>query len=167
MTSSHFANATKHKIDIFVENEGRAKIGNNEMDSARKGVNEKVEIDDKNVTKYEVYPMEFKQKFVESLKQLKGRSFAKANSPSLYRTELLIEGEPKDTYVRFDGWKKGSLFVNGFNIGHYWDIGPQKTLYIPSPFLKTGVNDIFVFELHSAADKINFVDKPDLGQKPF
>ncbi len=47
--------------------------------------------------------------------------------------------------------------MNGFNIGRYWNIGPQYTLYIPAPFLKPGKNDIFMFELHSAVNSIEFV----------
>ncbi len=39
-------------------------------------------------------------------------------------------------------WTKGVIFVNGFNIGRYWDKGPQKTLYIPAPLLKYGNNEV-------------------------
>ena len=41
---------------------------------------------------------------------------------------------------------KGCVFVNGFNIGRFWEIGPQKRLYIPAPLLKKGENEIIVFE---------------------
>ena len=108
--------------------------------------------------------MEFKHKYVEQLKQVKGRSVGKANAgPSLFRAVLDIKDKPRDTFLRLDNWKKGNVFVNGFNIGRYYEIGPQKTLYIPAPLLKTGINDIYVFELHSGTDSIRFVDKPDLG----
>ena len=26
------------------------------------------------------------------------------------------------------------VFINGHNLGRYWDLGPQETLYIPSPW---------------------------------
>ena len=38
------------------------------------------------------------------------------------------------------------MTINGFNIGRYWEIGPQKTLYIPASLLKKGENEIIVFE---------------------
>jgi beta-galactosidase GanA len=46
------------------------------------------------------------------------------------------------------GWKKGVVWVNGHNLGRYWEIGPQKRLYCPAPFLKHGENEIVVFDLH-------------------
>ena len=164
---SQFSNTANHNLDILVENTGRQNTGrgvNNAMNHERKGLNGHVVIDGKNIAKYEIYPMEFKQKFVQSLKSLKGRPLTKISSPSLFRAELQISGEPKDTFLRLDKWTKGNVFVNGFNIGRYYEVGPQKTLYIPSPYLKSGVNDIFIFELHSGTDRIEFLDKPDLGK---
>jgi len=38
------------------------------------------------------------------------------------------------------------VFVNGHNLGRYWYIGPQQTLYCPGVWLKPGRNDIAVFE---------------------
>lgn len=40
------------------------------------------------------------------------------------------------------GWTKGIVFVNGFNLGRYWERGPQKTLYLPAPILKEGKNEV-------------------------
>ena len=34
------------------------------------------------------------------------------------------------------------VFVNGANLGRYWNVGPQRTLYIPAPVLKRGVNQV-------------------------
>jgi len=33
-------------------------------------------------------------------------------------------------------------------LGRYWAIGPQHRLYCPAPWLRTGVNEILVFDLH-------------------
>jgi len=46
------------------------------------------------------------------------------------------------------GWKKGVVWINGRNLGRYWEIGPQKRLFCPAPFLKRGANEIVVFDLH-------------------
>ena len=37
---------------------------------------------------------------------------------------------------------KGVVFVNGFNLGRYWEIGPQETLSVPGPLLKQGDNEV-------------------------
>ena len=42
----------------------------------------------------------------------------------------------------FQGWSKGQVFVNSFNLGRYWSKGPQQTLYIPAPLLKQGLNHV-------------------------
>lgn len=44
------------------------------------------------------------------------------------------------------GWRKGALFVNGVNLGRYWDKGPQQRLYLPATLLVPGDNELVVFE---------------------
>ena len=41
-----------------------------------------------------------------------------------------------ECFVDMSGFTKGYVFVNGFNLGRYWDIGPQKALYLPGALLK-------------------------------
>ncbi len=54
--------------------------------------------------------------------------------------------------------------MNGFNLGRFWEIGPQKRLYIPAPLLKKGPNTIILFETEGKhADRILLSDTPDLG----
>jgi len=56
------------------------------------------------------------------------------------------------------------LFVNDFNLGRYWEIGPQKTLYLPAPILKKSENEIVIFELQGASlNWISFKGEPNLG----
>jgi beta-galactosidase len=45
-----------------------------------------------------------------------------------------------------ESWGKGIVFVNGVNIGRYWKVGPQQTLYVPGVWLKKGENKIVIFE---------------------
>ena len=67
-----------------------------------------------------------------------------------------------DTFICTPG-VKGVIWVNGFNLGRYWEIGPQKTLYIPGPLLKQGENEIVVLELHQlSGDSAKFTDTPEL-----
>jgi len=58
------------------------------------------------------------------------------------------------------GWKKGVVFVNNRNLGRYWNIGPQQTMYLPGPWLVFGSNSILIFEEEAAGDEIVFRDAP-------
>jgi beta-galactosidase GanA len=55
---------------------------------------------------------------------------------------------PADTFIDMTGYRKGVVWVNGHNLGRYWDIGPQTRLYCPAPWLKAGENEVVVFDLH-------------------
>ena len=50
--------------------------------------------------------------------------------------------------------------MNGRNLGRYWNIGPQKSLYIPGPWLFFGKNQIVIFEEEKDGDGILFHQKP-------
>jgi len=66
--------------------------------------------------------------------------------------------------LQLEGWTKGQVFINGFNLGRYWEKGPTKTLYVPAPLLRLGENELIVFELHGAVKRVvTFVDEPDFG----
>jgi beta-galactosidase len=145
-----------YDLEIMVENEGRYNFDIALMNAQHKGINGSVLIDDKPEQNWDIYPLESKQKFVGELKNEKWIKFDNIKSPAIFRATLDISGKPNDTFSNFRKWNKGIAFVNGINIGRYWDIGAQYILYIPAPFLKTGKNDTFIFELHSAVNSIEF-----------
>jgi beta-galactosidase GanA len=59
-----------------------------------------------------------------------------------------------DTYIDMSHYQQGVVWVNGHNLGRYWNVGPQFRLYCPAPWLKKGKNEVVVFDLHQleAAD---------------
>ena len=73
--------------------------------------------------------------------------------------------DPADTYLALPGWTKGVVWLNGFNLGRYWNRGPQKTLYIPASLFDYGtINELIVFELHGTENpRVEFCQHPDLG----
>ena len=84
-------------------------------------------------------------------------------TPAFYRFCFEVE-ETGDTFLDFAGWGKGCAFLNGFNLGRFWEIGPQKRLYIPAPLLRRGRNEIILFETEGkAAGSIMLKDEPDIG----
>ena len=52
-----------------------------------------------------------------------------------------------DTFMNFETWGKGQVYVNGHAMGRFWSIGPQQTLYIPGCWLKKGKNEIIVLDI--------------------
>ncbi len=52
-----------------------------------------------------------------------------------------------DTFLNFETWGKGQVYVNGHSMGRIWYIGPQQTLYIPGCWLKKGKNEIIVLDV--------------------
>jgi beta-galactosidase len=51
------------------------------------------------------------------------------------------------------GWGKGNVWVNGHNLGRYWHIGPQQSLFVPAPWLKKGRNEVIVLDLLEASPR--------------
>ena len=86
--------------------------------------------------------------------------------PGFFRTTLIIDGDPADTFLALPGFDLGCVFVNGFNVGRYWNVGPQATLYVPAPMLKTGANQIVVFDAvgKTADASLEFRDTPELDR---
>jgi hypothetical protein len=163
LTSDAFTKSgDDHSLDLISENMGRAKDGK-EMNSARKGVAGDALIDDKVHKIWEIFPLDFKPDFVNKLKNETWKPLEAYKSPALYRATLDIKDTPKDTFLKLDDWHTAFVFVNGFNLGRYWNIGPAKTLYVPSGVLKKGVNDIYLFETYGSGNHIEFVDIPNLG----
>ena len=147
------------KLDILVENMGRVNYGHKLRD--RKGIHG-VRFKLQHHFGWEMYPL--------TMTDLTRLAYTPAaneaiEGPLFLRGTLTVEGAPKDTFLRLDGFTKGFVSVNGFNIGRYFNpAGPQKTLYVPAPFLREGENEIVVFESDATAGTtVEFLSEPDLG----
>mmetsp|Transcript_107929 Transcript_107929/g.336629 ORF Transcript_107929/g.336629 Transcript_107929/m.336629 type:complete len:668 (+) Transcript_107929:99-2102(+) len=89
--------------------------------------------------------------------------------PTFFLAPLELQGTPVDTFLRLDGFVKGVVWINGVNIGRYWQARPpQRALYVPGPFLKKGTNELILLELERAPANctVTFDDKQDLSGKP-
>ena len=85
--------------------------------------------------------------------------------PAFYRFTFEAD-ELADTFLDFAGWGKGCAFVNGVNIGRFWEIGPQKRLYIPAPLLHKGGNEIILFDsVGNAGECFAVCAVPFIGEK--
>ncbi len=146
-------------VDLLCENIGRENFGTG-AETQRKGISGGVKVNDHRHFGFEIYALPLDEKQIGALDF--GAGYTEGR-PAFYRFELDID-ELCDTYVDTEGFGKGCVFVNGFNLGRFWEIGPQKRLYLPAPLLKKGKNTIIVFETEGkAADSILLAGEHDLG----
>lgn len=146
-------------LDILVENMGRVNYGPHLKDF--KGISENVRLDYQFHYGWEIYPIPLNN--VESIPFSKDFKKQDNETPVFYKGSFNAE-EASDTFVMLESFTKGVVFINGFNLGRYWNVGPQKALYVPGPILKQGLNEVVVFELHGTEKPvIKFLDKPMLG----
>ena len=59
-----------------------------------------------------------------------------------------------DTFLNFETWGKGQVWVNGHAMGRIWSIGPQQTLYVPGCWLKKGKNEIIVLDVVGPKERV-------------
>ena len=144
------------KLEILVENMGRVNYGTKLLD--KKGLLDGVRLGPQFHFGWEMLCLP-----MEDLSAL--RWTETAEGPMFLRGRLDIPEPPRDTFLRLDGFTKGFVLINGFNIGRFYNpAGPQQTLYIPAPLLKEGENEIIVFESDGFDDPVvEFVDTPELG----
>ena len=70
-----------------------------------------------------------------------------------------------DTFLNFETWGKGQVYVNGHAMGRIWSIGPQQTLYVPGCWLKKGQNEIVVLDVVGPKEPVVWgQDKPELNK---
>ena len=146
-------------LDILVENVGRLN-GGSEMNHERKGLGAVLLYSAVELSDCEVFSLP-----MDNLENLSwGEVDPACNIPAFYRGEFEIPDEPCDTFLRVPAGIRGFAVLNGFNLGRYWQVGPQRTLYVPAPLLRRGRNEVILFEQHGLTrPEVEFTDVPDLG----
>lgn len=157
------------QLDILVEAMGRINFGRAIKDF--KGITEKVELKNGGRTTelkgWKVYNLEdryegYKGLKFEPLKSVKDAQCQRV--PGCYRATFHVE-KPGDTFLNFETWGKGLVYVNGYGIGRIWEIGPQQTLYMPGCWLKEGENEILVFDIVGPKEaRTEGLEEPILNQ---
>ena len=129
------------------------------MARQRKGIDGPVTINTHQHFDYDIYTLP-----LDNIEKLEfGDNVKVAEEPGFHKFIVNVD-EKADTFINMEGWGKGCVFLNGFNLGRFWEIGPQVSLYIPAPLLKDGENEIVIFETEGKSkDYIVLEDKPNLG----
>lgn len=146
-------------LSVLVENMGRVNYGAYLRDP--KGVTEGIGFGWNFIYHWQTYPL--------PLDDLSAVDFIEQkpvfdSTPLLLRAEIDID-ECCDTFVKLPGFKKGLIFINGRALSRYWEVGPQRSAYLPAPFLKKGKNELIVLELEGFDEaSVILDDEPDLGR---
>ena len=144
-------------LTVLCENMGRTNFGPKMM--FKKGIAGRCLLDKRIHFNWDVYTLP-----MNNLDKLSFDGKAFNEKTAFYKGYFNIEN-PKDTFLKLPNFTKGFVVINGFNLGRYWEIGPQQTLYVPASVLKDGENEIIVFESDGLKGdaEIEFVDTPILG----
>lgn len=146
-------------IDLLCECLSRENFGTG-LENQRKGIIGGIKLNDVRHFGMDIYPLPLD---AEQIGRLNFSLGCAPNTPAFYRFDFDVV-QPSDTFLDTSGFGKGCAFINGFNLGRYWEIGPQKRLYLPAPLLKKGRNTLILFETEGkAAESILLTDKPCLG----
>ena len=146
-------------LDILVENLGRINYGPNLLKN-KKGITQSVSLNQQELKGWEMYSLPFEQLPDVGTSP---KTSASPEMPTLKRATFQLTA-PADTYLDMRPWGKGCVWVNGHNLGRYWEIGPQQTIYVPAEWLNKGNNVIEVLELlKPAQNELRTVEKPMLS----
>lgn len=148
------ASSAGSRLDILVEAMGRINFGRDIKDF--KGITDRVTLysagqtDSLDLTGWDVYRLEDTPEFYSSMKFIPIEEVSRTDGErlpaGLYRATFTLD-RTDDTFLNFETWGKGLVYVNGHPLGRIWEIGPQQTLYMPGCWLKNGENEILVFDI--------------------
>ena len=127
------------RLDLLIENTGRINFSL-ALRGERKGITKRVTLAGEPLTGWEIFPLPMTD--VDKLPFKK----SPCDGPCFYRGTFRAEKQA-DTFLDTSAFRKGEVWLNGRALGRVWNIGPQKTLYVPGPWLKRGENEVVVFDL--------------------
>jgi beta-galactosidase len=133
--------APSPQLDILVEGMGRINFGQYMID--RKGITDRVTLDGMTLMEWQTFLLPMDDEFIMSLRP----SYPEGNQNGIFFSasfDLKVTG---DTYIDMSGFSKGVVWINGQNLGRYWNKGPQYHLFCPGTWLRAGKNQITVFDL--------------------
>ncbi len=134
-------------LDLLVYNLGRISVitAARSQERARKGLVGGATLDGKELADWEMYSLPFESVQASELKAGK----ATGPAPAFYRGEFEL-ADLGGTFLDLRAWSFGVVWVNGHNLGRFWDRGAVRSLFVPRHWLKKGRNEIVVLELQDA-----------------
>uniref|UniRef100_A0A3B4Y0I0 Beta-galactosidase n=1 Tax=Seriola lalandi dorsalis TaxID=1841481 RepID=A0A3B4Y0I0_SERLL len=168
------------QVDILVENMGRINYGKRINDF--KGLVSNLTLGRDTLTGWTMYSLSIDEAVSQGLLREKESTPTDPPQPAALSLPAFYEGSfiipdgipdlPQDTYIKLPKWRKGQIWINGFNLGRYWPArGPQVTLFVPANILSTEApNNVTVLELEEAPCSsgpctVEFTNTPILNAK--
>ena len=153
------------RMDILVEAMGRINFGRAIKDF--KGINSDVvltiQLDGNDFTgsirNWDNYLIpdiyeDYLKKNYKPLANTKIRDDKGQRVPGFYKASFNLK-KTGDTFLNFEHFGKGLVYVNGHGMGRIWEVGPQQTLYIPGCWLNKGDNEVVVFDVIGPDDAVS------------
>ena len=148
-------------LDLLVQNDGRINFGEKLVEE-RKGITGSVSLQGQPLFDWQLYALPFAGS--EAAKFAPGPCL---HAPCIYRATFnapLAGSVDADTFLDIAGLGKGMVWLNGHPLGRYWNIGPQRSLYVPGAWLKPSGNQLVVLDLLTAGQPtLHTVRQPLLG----
>ncbi len=154
----------RHRVDVLVEAYGHINYG--QLLGERKGLLGPARIERRRITGWEVLPVDLESVDPATLAPARGGA-PLAGSSALGGHVAVAEvhlDAALDGHLRLPGWGRGYVWVNGQLLGRYDEVGPQRTLYVPAPFLQAGRNTLTLLEMRRIGELPTWESAPDLGE---
>jgi beta-galactosidase len=132
-------------LDLLVYNLGRISVvvSSQSQHLARKGLIDGASLNGQDLSGWQIYSLPYDN--VDSFKP----SGAAHTGPTFYRGTFAVD-KLGGTFLDLRNWNMGVVWVNGHNLGRFWDHGGLRSLFLPGQWLKRGQNQLVVLELHDA-----------------
>jgi len=128
-------------LEILVEGMGRINFAHAMTDY--KGITEKVVLNGMTLMNWDIFRLPMDDAFISNIK----KSATSPDKPGVFFKGSFTLSKRADTFIDMSRFRKGIVWINGHNLGRYWEIGPQYRLYCPASWLVEGENNIIVFDL--------------------
>jgi len=132
-------------LEIFVEGMGRINFASAMID--RTGITDRVVLNGMTLMNWNVSGFPMDEPFVKGLKA----TAVKPDKPGIFFRGTFTVDDAADTFIDMTNFIKGFAWINGNNLGRYWEIGPQQRLYCPASWLRKGENEVIVFDLRKTS----------------
>ncbi len=147
------------RLEVLVENLGRVNYGPGI--GGHKGLLGPVLVDRRIVQGWDSTPIALQEWSTSEL--ARATAAGPPHTHAGFAVAAMRVDTPADTFLALPGSRRGLVWVNGFLLGRYWDIGPQVTLYCPAPLLRAGENTVTVLELERLGGILELRDRHALG----
>ncbi len=126
-------------LDLLLEHMGRINYADAFRDGYE-GITGGVTLAGQQLIGWQVYSLP-----LDDLSKLRFGNAAAGSRPVFRRGDFEL-ARVGGTFLDLRGWGKGRVWINGRELGRYWRIGPQQSLFVPASWLRSGRNEVIVLE---------------------